>query len=195
MYAITRIGVITWSGVVALLPIMITAGVLRAQEVELAHDGSADAGPRLGLLAGLRWEVSGVPSPGINLDVILDSAERPVWLSVQVLAQMVRWNVRGDTRTIRDHWYLGRVRLGFGKRPRVYALYQIGTGVIKTDSQVRRGDTYDLRGTGLGVGLSVDRFTVSLEAVLGGDNRADPWLHVSKGVLLQYRVPALRARS
>ena len=49
-------------------------------------------------------------------------------------------------------------------------------------------DAYGLQGYGLGAGLAVGRFTASLEAVLGGSNRADPDLYRSLGLALQYRM-------
>ena len=103
---------------------------------------------------------------------------------------MIRWNVQYDSKTRRDHLYLGRVRLGLGTRegPSIYALFENGTGTIKADHENWLGRTYNLTGVGLGVGLTVSRITSLLEAVLGGADRADPGVYLSLGLSLQYRL-------
>ena len=159
--------------------------------VERLREAGSERGPapQLGVLAGMRIEWLGVASPGASLDLMLDSPNRLPWLSLQFLAQMVRWNVQYDSKTRRDHVYWGRVRLGLGRRPglRVYALFEKGTAVIKTEPEDWRGRTYSLTGVGLGAGLATDRFTTSFEAVAGVANRSSGSLYLSLGLSLQYR--------
>lgn len=170
---------------------VVPAPGLRAQEVEPLPDGATDEGPRVGVLVGMRAELLGLVSPGASVDLVLDSPNRPIWLSVQLLAQMIRWNVQYDPLSRRDHIYVGRVRLGLGRRrgPRIYALAEKGIGVIMTEPASWRGRTYNLTGVGLGVGLAGERFTTSFELVIGEANRSSWSLYGGLGVSLQYRLP------
>ena len=187
---LTRVGVVPWFVATVLVAAFAAPG-LQAQEVEQSPDGATEEGPQLGVLVGIRAELFGEVSPGASLDLILDSPKRPIWLSVQFLAQMIRWNVQYDPWTRRDHLYVGQVRLGLGRRrgPRIYALAEHGIGVIKTEPAAWRGRTYNLTGFGLGVGLAGERFTTSFEIVIGVANRSSPGLYGSLGVSLQYRLP------
>ena len=184
-----RCGVI----VAAMVAWALVAPGLQAQEADSLPVVAAQDGPQVGVLVGMRIHLVGVASPGANLDLMVDWPNRPIWVSLQFLAQMIRWNVQYDSTTRRDHLYLGRVRLGFGTRegPSIYALFEKGTGTIKADGANWLGRTYNLTGVGLGVGLTVSKITSSLEAVLGGADRADPQFYIDLGLSLQYRLPRI----
>lgn len=188
---VTRVGAMPWALTAVLAAGVVAAPRMQAQEEEPPPDGATEEGPQLGVLVGIRAELFDEVSPGASLDLVLDSPKRPIWLSVQFLAQMIRWNVQYDPRTRRDHLYMGRVRLGLGRRrgPRIYALAENGIGVIKTEPAAWRGDTYNLTGFGLGVGLAGERFTTSFEIVIGVANRSSSSFYGGLGVSLQYRLP------
>lgn len=177
-------------GIVALAVGALTASVLGAQEVSRERDGSTEEGPPLDVLVGMRGELVGLFSPGANLDVVVRFPDTPAWASMGFLAQMIRWNVQYDHRTRRDHQYLGRVRLGLGQGqgPIIYGLLEYGIGVIKTEPESMRGDTYNVTGLGLGVGWTVRRMTISTETAVGSEDRADPSARISLGVSFQYRI-------
>ncbi len=180
--------------VAAMVAWALVAPGLQAQEADSLPVVAAQDGPQVGVLVGMRIQWVGVASPGANLDLMVDLPNRPIWVSLQFLAQIIRWNVQYDSTTRRDHLYLGRVRLGLGTRegPSIYALFENGTGTIKADDENRLlGKTYNLTGVGLGVGLTVSRITSSLEAVLGGADRADPGIYIHLGLSLQYRLPRI----
>lgn len=174
----------------------LTVSGLEAQEVSRERAGSTGDGPPLDILVGLRGELSGLFSPGANLDVVARFSDSAVWVSVQFLAQMIRWNVQYNRKTRRDHLYLGRVRLGLGQGegPTIYGLFEYGTGVIRTEPERLRGDTYNVNGLGLGVGWTVRRVTISAEAVLGLADRGDADLRGSLGVSFQYRILSAGSR-
>ena len=167
-----------------------TASVLEAQEVNGERDGSTEDRPLPDVLVGMRGELVGLFSPGANLDVVVRFPDSAAWASMGFLAQMIRWNVQYDHKTRRDHQYLGRVRLGLGQGegPIIYGLVEYGTGVIKTEPESMRGDTYNVTGLGLGVGWTVRRMTISTEAAVGSEDRADPSARISLGVSFQYRI-------
>ena len=177
-------------GIVALAVGALTASVLEAQEVSRERDGSTEEGGLPDVLVGMRGELVGLFSPGANLDVVVRFPDTAAWVSMGLLAQMIRWNVQYDHRTRRDHQYLGRVRLalGQGEGPIIYGLVEYGTGVIKTEPESMRGDTYNVTGLGLGVGWTVRRMTISTEAAVGSEDRADPSARISLGVSFQYRI-------
>ena len=171
----------------------LAASVLEAQEVSRERVGSTEDGLPFDVLVGLRGELSGLFSPGASLDIRFGFPGRPVWVSLGFLAQMIRWDVQYDADIRRDHLYLARVRLGFGQGegPIIYGLLEYGIGVIKTEPESWRGDTYNVIGLGLGVGWTVRRMTISTEAVVGTEDRADPGLRGSLGVSFQYRIPGI----
>ena len=184
------------AGIVGLAVGALAASVLEAQEVSREPVGSTEDGPPLDVLVGLRGEFVGLFSPGANLDFVVRFTDSAAWASVGFLAQMIRWNVQYDRETRRDHLYLGRVRLGLGQGegPIVYGLFEYGTGVIRTEPESDRGDTYNVSGLGLGVGWTVGRMTISTEAVLGLADRGDPDLRGSLGVSFQYRILSAGSR-
>lgn len=183
-------GAVPLSVVAALAGGAAVAPGLPAQEVDSVPDAAEKEGLRLGVLVGVRGELFPVPSPGASADLVLDLPELPIWVSLQLMAQTVRWNVQYDAVTRRDTHRLLRVRLGYGKRQGlVYALFEKGRGVVRKDPGCCPGDTYDVAGIGLGGGTSFGRFTASLEAVLGGATRGDHGPYIRFGPQLQYRVP------
>ena len=177
-------------GIVVLAAGALTASVLEAQEVSRERDGSTEGGPLPDVVVGMRGELVGLFSPGASLDVVVRFPDTAAWASMGFLAQMVRWDVQYDSKTRRDHQYLGRVRLGLGQGegPIIYGLVEYGTGVIKTEPESMRGDRYNVTGLGLGVGWTVRRMTISTEAAVGSEDRADPSARISLGVSLQYRI-------
>ncbi|WP_419936962.1 hypothetical protein [Candidatus Palauibacter sp.] len=182
-----------WSIVAAMVAWAMVAPGLQAQEADSLPVVAAQDGSQVSVLAGMRIDLGGVPSPGASLEVMADSPIRHIWMSLQFLAQMTRWNVQYDSMTRRDHGYLGRVRagLGTGAGPSIYVLFEHGIGIIKADRERLLGQTYEMTGVGLGVGLTVGRVTGSLEFVLGGADRADPDLYGGLGLSLQYRLPRI----
>ena len=186
----SRVGVTSCLIVAGLATGPLAAPDLQAQEVEPPLEGTKVEEPRFDLRVGLRGELHGVPSPGVSVDLALNGSRSPVWVSVQYLAQMVRWNVQYDDLTRRDHYHLGRVRLGLGRGegPSIYGLFEKGFGVIMMDRPSWRGRSYDLTGMGLGAGLTVRRVTVSFEVVLGVADRSSPDLYGGLGLALQYRL-------
>lgn len=187
---VKRAGAVPLSVVAALAGGAAVAPGLSAQEVDSVPDAAEKEGLRLGVLVGVGVELVGPPSPGASADLVLDLPELPIWVSLQLMAQTVSWNVQYDAVTRRDTHRLCRVRLGYGKRqgPMFYALFEKGIGVVKKDPGCCPGDTYDVAGIGLGGGTSFGRFTASLEAVLGGATRGDHGPYIRFGPQLQYRV-------
>jgi len=159
---VKRAGAVPWTMIAVLAGGAVAAPGLSAQEVDSITDAEQEEGLRLGLLVGVRVELGDPQSPGYSADLVLDLPMVPIWLSLQFLAQVVRWG--GN----RDHHHLRRVRLGYGKHqgPMFYGLFEKGGGVVKRSSILTRpGDTFDLEGIGLGGGTSFGRFTASLEVV------------------------------
>jgi len=171
-------------GIVALALGALTASALEAQEVNREHDGSTD------VLVGMRAELGRLFSPGANLDVVARFPDSAAWASMGLLAQMIRWNVQSDRKTRRDHQYLGRIRVGLGQGegPIIYGLLEYGIGVIATEPESKRGDTYNVSGFGMGLGWTVGRMTISTEAAVGTTDRADPSARISLGLSFQYRI-------
>ena len=164
---------------------------LKAQEVDagLARGGETVENSQFGVLVGMRGEFAGLTSPGASLDLVLNARNTPVWMSLQFLAQMTRWNVDFFDEVRRNRSYSGRVRIGFGRRqgPSVYALFERGTGTIVTPD-IWQGDTYSLVAAGLGVGWTIGRVTASVEGGLGNRIRYRSERFHSLGVSLQYHL-------
>lgn len=177
-------------GIVALAAGALTASVLEAQEVSRERDGSTEEGPPLDVLVGMRGELVGLFSPGAHLDVVVRFPDSAAWVSMGFLAQMIRWNVQYDHKTRRDHQYLGRVRLGLGQGegPIIYGLLEYGTGVIKTEPESMRGDTYkrDRPRTGRGLDCppndNLDRSRCRIRRPSRSERAYQP------GLSLQYRI-------
>ena len=186
--AMTRVRAKPWLVFPALAAVAVVAPALHAQEVDPPTEQEAAEGRHLDVLVGLRGDFAYVPSPGASLDLVMSGPR--AWVSLQFLAQMVRWDVQYDPITRRDHFYVGRVRLGLGtgQGPSVYGLFEKGWGVIRVDPISEPGEVYNLTGLGLGAGLTVQRVTASLEVVLGGANRSSPDLYGSLAVSLQYHL-------
>ena len=182
-----RVRATPWLLFPGLPAVVVIVPALNAQEVEPRTEEKAAEGH---MLVGLRGDfIDGLLSPGASVDLVISGSRS--WVSLQFLAQMVRWNVPRDSITRRDHYYVGRVRLGLGtgQGPSVYGLVETGRGIVKVDPTVAPGTVYHLTGLGLGAGLTVQRVTASAEFVLGEANRriTSGW-YGSLAVSLQYRV-------
>ena len=168
-----RVGGTQWFVAAVVAAGAVAAPGMQAQEVELRVDSSEVKERPLSVSLGLRLEFWEVTSPGASLQVTLTPGR--LWFSLEFLAQMVRWNVRYDPYTRRDHVYLGRLSagVGTGEGPSLFLFYEKGTGVAKThlESRRRRGWTggriYGLNGIGLGTGYTAGRVTATLDVSLG----------------------------
>ena len=187
----TRVRARPWWVFPALAAGAVVAPALHGQEVDPpAEEKAAEAH----MLVGLRVDfVSGLPSPGASVDLVISGSRS--WVSLQFLAQIDRWKLpRGFSGTGRAHHYLGRVRLGLGtgQGPSVYGLVETGRGIIQVSHWREPGTVYRLTGLGLGAGLTVQRVTASAEIVLGGVTYPNPLplatLYGSLAVSLQFRL-------
>lgn len=170
MNAASRIRAIPWAAAAPLLSIVITAGVLRGQEIAPAQGGTTeDNGLQVRMLAGVRLEFMGL-GPGASLDMVLDDRALPAWASLQLLAQLA-----GGRR-----FRFRRIRLGLrprnirGHQGAIYALYEEGTG---------GDDTYE--GIGLGVRYAAGIMEVSTEGVLGETSAGDGGFYIGLGAAFQ----------
>ncbi|MDE2796085.1 MAG: hypothetical protein OXL34_14795 [Gemmatimonadota bacterium] len=173
MMNVTRVGGAPWFVAALLVTGAVAAPGMQAQEAELRVDSTEVKERPLSVSLGLRLEFWEVTSPGASLQVTLTPGR--LWFSLGFLAQMVRWNVRYDPYTLRDHAYLGRLSagVGTGEGPSLFLFYEKGTGVVKTHLETRRrrgwtgGSTYGLSGIGLGTGYTAGRVTATLDLSLG----------------------------
>lgn len=157
----------------ALAAVVVIAPALNAQEVEPpGAEEQAAEGQHLGMLVGLRVDfLDGLPAPGASVDLVISGSG--LWVSLQFLAQMVRWKLpRGFSGTGRADHYVGRVRLGLGtgQGPSVYGLVETGRGIVQASHSKEPGTVSRLTGLGLGAGFTFQRVTASAETVLGEAN-------------------------
>lgn len=165
-----RVRTTPWLLFPALAAVVVIAPALNAQEVEPpGAEEQAAEGQHLGMLLGLRVDfLDGLPAPGASVDLVISGSR--LWVSLQFLAQMVRWKLpRSFTGTGRDHLYVGRVRLGLGtgQGPSVYGLVETGRGIVQVSHSKEPGTVYHVTGLGLGAGFTFQRVTASAETVLG----------------------------
>ena len=186
----TRVRAKPWLLFPALAAVAVVAPALHAQEVESPDTEEEMAEAHM--LVGLRVDfVSGLPSPGASVDLVISGSRS--WVSLQFLAQIDRWKLP-RSGTGRAHHYLGRARLGLGtgQGPSVYGLVETGRGIIQVSHLREPGTVYRLTGLGLGAGLTVQRVTASAEIVLGGATYPNPLplatLYGSLAVSLQFRL-------
>ena len=184
----TRVRATPWFMVAVLAEVAVAVPGLQAQEVEPPGDSAEVEDRQFSVSPGVRLEFFGVASPGASLQVTWFPDR--LWVSLEFLAQMTRWNVQYDPLTRRDHLYFGRLMAGVGRGegPSAFVFYERGIGVIKTEPASWRGDTYRLTGIGLGVGYTVGRVTTSFDLSLGEANRSNPNLYGLIGISLQYRL-------
>lgn len=169
----TRFGGAPWFVAAAMTAGAVAAPNLQAQELELPVDATEVKERPLSVSLGLRLEFWEVTSPGAIVQVTLTPGR--LWFSLEFLAQIVRWNVRYDPYTLRDHAYLARLSAGVGRGegPSLFLFYEKGTGVAKTHLESRRrrgwtgGSPYGLSGIGLGTGYTAGRVTATLDVSLG----------------------------
>ena len=165
-----RVRATPWLVFPALAAVVVIAPALNAQEVEPpGAEEEAAEGQHLEMLVGLRVDfLDGLPAPGASVDFVISGSG--LWVSLQFLAQMVRWKLRSGTG--RDHLYVGRVRLGLGtgQGPSVYGLVETGRGIVQVSHSKEPGTRYHVTGLGLGAGFTFQRVTASAETVLGEAN-------------------------
>lgn len=164
------------------------ADIQAAQEVEPSVD-STEVWERPPIVSlGLRMEFAGLASPGASVQVTVIPGR--LWLSLEYLAQMVRWKVQYDPHTRRDHHHFGRLVAGVGRGdgPILFVFHERGVATIKTHPKSWRGRTYYLSGIGLGAGYTVRRVTGTLELSVGGANRSSGSLYASLGASLRFRL-------
>ena len=173
----------------ALVAATIFAPGLQGQERE-TEDGRFD------VMAGVRMEFYGLLSPGASVQLNWDPpSQRSTWLGAQFHAQVVRFEV--DPRSLnadkirRDYHFTARLKAGFGRGdgPLFYGFAEAGVGVIGTEPEVSRGDTYLLSGAGAGVGITLMPITFAVEATLGRAKRPSWDLLDSFVMTLQYHLP------
>ena len=188
MMGLTRVGGTPWFVAAALAAGTVAAPGLPAQEAEVPVDSTEmrDRPPIVSL--GLRLEFAGLVSPGASVRVNLIPGR--LWLSLEYLAQMIRWRVQYDPHTRRDHVHFGRVIAGVGRGdgPILFVFYERGVATIKTHPESWRGQTYGLSGIGLGAGYAARRVTATLELSVGGANRSSGSLYASLGASLRFRL-------
>ena len=183
-----RVGLTPWFIVAVLVAGVVAAPDAHAQKAETNGDTVQVEDRQFSVSSGVRMEFFGVASPGASLRVTW--TPNRLWVSLQFLAQITRWNVQYDPLTRRDHLYFGRLMAGVGRGegPSAFVFYERGIGVIKTEPASWRGDAYRLTGIGLGVGYTVGRVTTSFDLSLGVANRSNPNLYGLIGISLQYRL-------
>ena len=170
----------------ALVAATIFAPGLQGQERE-TEDGRFD------VMAGVRVEHYGILSPGASIQLTWDTpGNRASWLGVQFHTQVVRWHLLVlDDKIRRDYHFAGRLKAGFGRGdgPLFYGFAEAGIGMIGTEPEAKRGDTYLLSGIGVGAGLTLLPVTFSVEATMGRADRPSSNLLDSFVMTLQYHLP------
>ena len=179
----------------ALIVSMAFATGLQGQEPETADAGIFDLG-QLNYAVGARGEFYGLLSPGASFQATWDTpGERGSWLGVQLHAQMVRFEAHSAAsnpdRIRRDHHLAARFRAGFGRGdgPLFYGFAEAGVGMIGTEPEAKRGDTYLLSGVGAGVGITLLPITFAVEGTLGRADRPSTDLLDSFVMTLSYNIP------
>lgn len=180
----------------ALIVAMVGAPGLRAQEPETQDAPIFDLG-QLNYAAGARMEIYGLVSPGASFQATWDTpGERGSWLGAQIHAQVVRWEPHPDVtinpdKIRRDYHFAGRFKAGFGRGdgPLFYAFAEAGVGMIGTEPETKRGDTYLLSGVGAGVGITLLPITFAVEGTLGQADRPSSDQMDSFVMILSYNFP------
>ena len=173
----------------ALVAATIVAPGLQGQEQE-TEDGLFD------VMAGVRMEFYGLLSPGASIQLNWDTpGNRGSWLGAQFHAQLLRFHADpqapNSDRVRRDYHFAGRFKAGFGRGdgPVFYGFAEAGVGVIGTEPEVSRGETYLLSGAGAGVGITLLPVTFAVEATMGRADRPSSNLLDSFVMTLQYHLP------
>ena len=173
----------------SLLAATVFASGLQGQERE-TEDGLFD------IAVGARVEYYGLLSPGASFQLTWDTpGERASWLGAQLHAQLIRFEVdpqvENSDKIRRDYHFVARLKAGFGRGdgPLFYGFAEAGVGVIGTEPEIRRGETYLLSGAGAGVGITLLPITFAAEATLGRAKRPSWDLMDSFVMTLQYHLP------
>ena len=167
----------------------IVAPGLQGQEQE-TEDGLFD------VMAGVRMEFYGLLSPGASIQLNWDTpSQKSTWLGAQFHAQLIRFEVDPQVENAdkirRDYHFTARLKAGFGRGdgPLFYGFAEAGVGVIGTEPEIRRGETYLLSGAGAGVGITLLPITFAVETTLGRAKRPS-WDYFDSFVMtLQYHLP------
>lgn len=145
------------------------------------------------VMAGARVEFFGHLSPGGSIQVLWDTpGRRASWLGAQFHAQLIRFDADPQAPNAdivrRDYHFTGRLKAGFGRGdgPSFYGFAEAGVGVIGTQPEAKRGDTYLLSGAGAGVGLTLLPVTFAIEGTLGRADRPSSDLLDSFVMTLMY---------
>ena len=148
------------------------------------------------VMAGARLEYFGHLSPGASIQLVWDTpGRRASWLGAQVHAQLVRFDSDPQAPNAdivrRDYHVTGRLKAGFGRGdgPLFYGFAEVGVGMIGTEPEAKRGDTYLLSGVGAGVGVTLLPITFAVEGTLGRADRPSPELLDSFVMTLLYHFP------
>lgn len=193
---VTRVGRAPWFVAAVLAAGAVAAPGMQAQQVELPVD-STEVRERPPIVSlGLRLEFVGVMSSGASVRVTLIPGR--VWLSLDYLAQMLRWETnrspcsgRYDPHTRRDHVHIGRLvaGVGTGGGPSAFVFYEHGAGATRTRCGPMGQNTYGLSGVGLGAGYTAGRVTATLDFSLGAErNVPSPYFYGLFGISLRFRL-------
>ena len=177
---------------VAVVAAAASAPGLHGQEVE----ADAQVENPLGVMLGARIEYFGLLSPGASIQVTWDTpGQRGSWLGAQLHGQVVRFEAHPEApnpdRIRRDYHVAARLKAGFGRGdgPLFYGFAEAGVGMIGTEPESKRGDTYLLSGVGAGVGLTLLPITFAVEGTLGRADRPSSDLLDSFVMTLLYHFP------
>lgn len=180
---------------VAVVAAAIHASGLQGQERETTNSTAAE-GSLFNVAVGARIEFYGLTSPGASIQATWDTpGERGSWLGAQLHAQVVRFwadpQAPNPDIVRRDYHLAGRFRAGFGRGdgPSFYGFAEAGVGIIGTEPESKRGDTYLLSGIGAGVGLTLMPVTFAVEGVMGRADRPSSDLFDSFVMTLVYHLP------
>lgn len=181
--------------VAAVIATAILAPGLQGQEQETTNSAAADGG-LFDMAVGARIELYGLLSPGASIQLTWNTpGQRGSWLGAQLHAQVVRFEADPQAPNAdiirRDYHLAGRFRAGFGRGdgPSFYGFAEAGVGIIGTEPESKRGDTYLLSGIGAGVGLTLMPVTFAVEGTLGRADRPSTDLFDSFVMTLLYHFP------
>ena len=178
----------------AVIAAAILAPGLQGQEQE-TNSTAAEEG-LVNIAVGARIEHYGLLSPGASVQLTWDTpGDRGSWLGAQLHAQVIRFEghpaASNPDIVRRDYHFTGRFRAGFGRGDGAsfYGFAEAGVGMIGTEPESRRGDTYLLSGVGAGVGVTLLPVTFAIEGTLGRADRPSTDLLDSFVMTLVYHLP------
>ena len=144
---------------------------------------------RFSILPGFRMEFRNETSLGGSLQFIYYLPKPSPWLSLQMHGQVSRWKEEHNV-TLHDNLYFGRFMAGYGRGdgPSAFAFLDFGRGTVESDDRFGAGDSFNMWGIGVGVGLSLLGITAKLDASTGGARKLKPEGRNTLAATLQYRV-------